>query len=88
MLDSLRGRGCPKCHNQGVKGRFGIFEIFKVNDEIEKLIYSGGSAAQMRGIAKELGMRTMREDGVRKVLAGMTSVEEVLTVTVDEPSLI
>lgn len=84
----MKGAGCPKCHNQGVKGRFGIFEIFQVNEEIEKLIYTGGSAAQMRSIAKELGMRTMREDGVRKVLAGQTSVEEVLSVTVDEPTLV
>ena len=84
----MRGAGCPKCHNQGVKGRFGIFEIFEINEEIEKLIYSGGTAAQMRSIAKKLGMRTMREDGVRKVLAGQTSVEEVLSVTVDEPTLV
>ena len=83
----MRGTGCPTCHNQGVKGRFGIFEIFKINEEIEKLIYSGGSASQMRTIAKELGMRTMREDGVRKALAGLTSVEEVLSVTVNEPTL-
>lgn len=84
----MKGAGCPNCHNQGVKGRFGIFEIFQVNEEIEKLIYTGGSAAQMRSIAKELGMRTMREDGVRKVLAGQTSVEEVLSVTVDEPTVL
>ncbi len=84
----MKGTGCPKCFNQGVKGRFGIFEIFQVNEEIEKLIYSGGTAAQMRSVAKELGMRTMREDGVRKVLAGQTSVEEVLSVTVDEPTVI
>ena len=82
----MKGVGCPRCHNRGVKGRFGIFEIFEVNDEIEKLIYSGGTSAQMRSVAKELGMRTMREDGVRKVLAGLTSVEEILSVTVDEPT--
>lgn len=82
----MKGTGCPRCHNRGVKGRFGIFEIFEVNDEIEKLIYSGGTSTQMRSVAKELGMRTMREDGVRKVLAGLTSVEEVLSVTVDEPT--
>ena len=81
----MRGLGCPRCYNQGVRGRFGIFEIFEVNEEIEKLIYSGGTSAQMRTIAKELGMRTMREDGVRKALAGLTSLEEVLSVTVDDP---
>ena len=81
----MKGMGCPRCYNQGARGRFGVFEIFQVNDEIEKLIYSGGTSAQMRSVAKELGMRTMREDGVRKALAGMTSLEEVLSVTVDEP---
>lgn len=81
----MKGTGCPRCYNQGVRGRFGIFEIFQVNEEIEKLVYSGGTSAQMRTIAKELGMRTMREDGVRKALAGMTSLEEVLSVTVDDP---
>ncbi len=83
----MKGEGCPACYNQGVKGRFGIFEIFKVNDEIEKMIYSGGTASQMRSIARELGMRTMREDGIRKALAGLTSIEEVLSVTVNEPTL-
>ncbi|OUW18541.1 MAG: type II secretion system protein E [Opitutales bacterium TMED158] len=81
----MRGTGCPRCYGQGARGRFGIFEIFQVNEEIEKLIYSGGTSAQMRSIAKELGMGTMREDGIRKALSGLTSLEEVLSVTVDDP---
>jgi general secretion pathway protein E/type IV pilus assembly protein PilB len=83
----MRGRGCPDCHDQGFKGRIGVFEIFHVNEEVERLIYSNGTSAQLRSLSRQLGMRSMREDGVRKVMAGMTTVEEVLSVTVDEPAL-
>ncbi|MBK1879565.1 GspE/PulE family protein [Pelagicoccus mobilis] len=81
----MRGRGCDECHEQGFRGRFGVFEIFKVDEEVERLIYSNGTAAQLRSLSRQLGMRSMREDGVRKVMSGMTTVEEVLSVTVDEP---
>ncbi|EDY82846.1 GSPII_E N-terminal domain family [Verrucomicrobiia bacterium DG1235] len=84
----MRGAGCDECHGQGFKGRIGVFELFKVNEEVERLIYSNGTSAQLRSLARQLGMRSMREDGVRKVMAGMTTVEEVLSVTVDEPVLI
>lgn len=82
----MRGRGCEECHNQGFKGRIGVFEIFKVDEEVERLIYSNGTASQLRSLTRQLGMRSMREDGVRKVMSGMTTVEEVLSVTVDEPA--
>jgi type IV pilus assembly protein PilB len=80
-----RGEGCPDCHGSGFKGRFGVFELFKVNEEMERLIYTGGTTAQLRSLSRQLGMRTMREDGVRKVMAGLTTIEEVLSVTVAEP---
>ncbi len=82
----MRGNGCPECHDQGFRGRIGVFEIFHVNEEVERLIYSNGTSAQLRSLSRQLGMRSMREDGVRKVMAGMTTVEEVLSVTVDEPT--
>ncbi len=82
----MRGNGCSECHNQGFRGRIGVFEIFNVNEEVERLIYSNGTSAQLRSLSRQLGMRSMREDGVRKVMAGMTTVEEVLSVTVDEPT--
>jgi len=72
---------CSKCRNTGYKGRVGIFEIFLVDDEIKHLINDNLSAPQLRKRAKELGMRTLRDDGVRKVLAGLTSAEEVLSST-------
>ncbi len=84
----MRGVGCEECFNQGMVGRFGIFEIFLVNDEMERLIYTGGTSVQLRALAKQMGMRTMREDGVRKVLAGQTTIEEVMSVTVAEPKLV
>ena len=85
-LEFVKGAGCESCYNQGLKGRFGLFEIFEVNEEIERLIYSGGTTAQLRSVAKELGMRSMRDDGVRKVVAGQTTVEEVLSATVADPA--
>lgn len=82
------GTGCMECGQTGNKGRFGIFEIFEVNDEAERLIYSGATSAQLRSLARQLGMRSMREDGLRKVVAGLTTLEEVISATVAEPSLV
>ena len=81
----MRGSGCEACHQQGFKGRFGVFEIFRVNEEMERLVYSNGTTSQLRSLSRQMGMRTMREDGVRKVMNGMTTIEEVLSVTVAEP---
>jgi len=84
-LRFARGEGCESCYHQGLKGRFGLFEIFEIDEEIERMIYSGGTTAQLRSVAKELGMRSMRDDGVRKVVAGKTTVEEVLSATAADP---
>lgn len=81
-----RGEGCPKCSGTGYKGRMGIFEIFTVSEEIQQIIYEGRSLVLLRKKARELGMRTMRDDGIRKVMAGSTTIEEVLHVTVAEPA--
>ncbi len=66
----------------GYKGRAGIFEIFVMNEELESMIYKGATLVELRLKSRELGMRTMREDGIRKVTTGMTSIEELLKVTV------
>jgi len=76
--------GCEKCRVSGYKGRMGIFEIFKVDDEVSHLINDELTSPQLRRRARELGMRTLREDGIRKVLAGVTSAEEVLRVTMSD----
>ncbi len=80
----MRGKGCGNCSNSGYRGRFGVFEIFVIDDEARKLIYDRVPSSVLRTRAREMGMRTLREDGVRKVLAGMTSPEEVIRATVGD----
>jgi len=76
--------GCELCRGRGYKGRMGIFEIFIVDDEVRHMINNNASTMALRQRARELGMRTLREDGVRKVLAGMTTAEEVITTTMTD----
>jgi type II secretion system protein E len=78
--------GCDECRHIGYKGRMGIFEIFVIDDEVRHLINKRTSTFVLRQRSRELGMRTLREDGVRKVLAGVTSAEEVISVTVGDVS--
>lgn len=78
------GAGCDKCGKSGYKGRKGIFEIFKVDDTIQRLIFDHAPATLLRQRAREMGMRTLREDGMLKVASGMTSLSEVLRVTMGD----
>lgn len=79
-----RGKGCPDCKNTGYRGRFGIFEIFVIDDQARKLIYDKVSSTVLRIQAREMGMRTLREDGVRKVVAGLTSPDEVIRASIGD----
>ncbi|MEP6822996.1 MAG: type II/IV secretion system protein, partial [Chthoniobacterales bacterium] len=76
--------GCDRCRGLGYKGRMGIFEIFVVDDEVRHMVNERKPTLLLRQKARELGMRTLREDGVRKVLAGMTSAEEVISITLGD----
>ncbi len=78
------GVGCDRCGRSGYKGRKGIFEIFKVDDTIQRLIFDHAPATLLRQRAREMGMRTLREDGMLKVASGMTSLAEVLRVTMGD----
>jgi general secretion pathway protein E/type IV pilus assembly protein PilB len=78
----MKGAGCPKCGERGYKGRRGVFELFVITEEIQEMIYGGSNLVELRRKAREAGMRTMREDGQRKVASGMTTIEEVLGATV------
>ena len=80
----FHGAGCEKCGRSGYKGRKGIFEIFKVDDTIQRLIFDHAPASLLRQRAREMGMRTLREDGMLKVASGMTSLQEVLRVTMGD----
>jgi type IV pilus assembly protein PilB len=79
-----KGKGCNDCSKTGHRGRFGIFEIFLIDDEARKLIYDRVPSSVLRTRAREMGMRTLREDGARKVLAGLTTAEEVIRATVGD----
>ena len=80
----MKGKGCSDCGKTGYRGRFGIFEIFVIDDEARKLIYDRVPSSVLRTRAREMGMRTLREDGARKVLAGLTSADEVIRATVGD----
>ncbi len=76
-----RGKGCDRCANTGYKGRVGIHEILEVNDELRALITAKASAAKIKEVAVKNGMITLRESAVRKLFAGLTTVEEVVRIT-------
>ncbi len=79
-----KGKGCEHCSNTGCRGRMGIFEVFVIDDDARKLIYDKVPTSVLRARAREMGMRTLREDGVRKVLAGLTTPDEVIRATVGD----
>jgi len=88
MKDSqvMKAPGCDHCRHTGYRGRMGIFEIFIIDDEVRHMINKRISTFLLRQRARELGMRTLREDGVRKVLSGLTSADEVISVTIADLS--
>ncbi|MGH7805904.1 MAG: type II secretion system ATPase GspE [Candidatus Binatia bacterium] len=78
------GNGCVACKQRGYRGRIGIHELLVVDDAIRQLIMQKADASMVRKAATSRGMPTLREDGARKVLEGITSVEEILRVTQDD----
>src|SRR5467141_1910453 len=81
-LKSFKGKGCSTCNNTGYKGRIGLYEVMEVNDEIRELILIGASSLELRKKAIEDGMITLRESGLTKVRAGLTTLDEVVRETV------
>jgi general secretion pathway protein E len=79
-----RAVGCAQCHHTGYRGRLGIFELMILDDDLRALATSNTDAKTMKKKAAQNGMRTLRADGARKVLEGVTSIEEVLRATEDE----
>jgi len=75
------GRGCPECSETGYKGRKAINELLLVENDIKELILEKAPTVVIREKARELGMRTMREDGIRSILSGQTTMEEVVKYT-------
>ena len=73
----LKAMGCSSCSNTGYKGRLAIHEVMTVTEEIERLCVARASSDEVKRVAVEQGMKTLREDGLQKVLMGMTTIEEV-----------
>ena len=80
----MKGTGCPACGGTGYKGRVGIYEIFMIGEEIQDLIYEKVAASTIREAARKSGMRTLREDALRKAAAGITTLSEVIGATVGD----
>ncbi|HEY2714305.1 MAG TPA: GspE/PulE family protein [Chthoniobacterales bacterium] len=83
-ISAMRPVGCEHCRQTGYKGRMGIFEIFQIDDEVRHMVSARATTMVLRQRARQLGMRTLREDGVRKVLAGLTSAEEIISMTIGD----
>jgi type II secretory ATPase GspE/PulE/Tfp pilus assembly ATPase PilB-like protein len=79
-----RRRGCKTCHQTGFHGRSAIYEFFLMSQPIKELVLQKASADAIRKTAIELGMRTMREDGLGKVKTGQTTLDEILRVTQED----
>src|SRR5690349_20521383 len=78
----MKGVGCDRCNNTGHKGRVGLYEVLEVTEELRELILVGASGLELRRKAIDEGMITLRRSGLRKVMAGLTSIEEVVRETV------
>jgi type IV pilus assembly protein PilB len=81
-LKTYKGKGCSTCNGTGYKGRIGLYEVMEITDEIRELILIGASALELRKKAIEDGMITLRESGLHKIRAGVTTPEEVVRETV------
>jgi len=81
-LKTFKGKGCATCNNTGYKGRIGLYEVLEITDEIRELILIGASALELRKKAVDDGMITLRESGLHKIRAGVTTIEEVVRETV------
>jgi type IV pilus assembly protein PilB len=77
----MKGRGCSNCQKRGYKGRLGVFELMVMNNKIRELAFQGAATQDLRRAAVASGMRVMWDDGIDKVLRGITTFEEVFRVT-------
>lgn len=75
------GAGCDRCFQTGYRGRTGIYELMMIDDEVQELVYKRKSAGIIKKVAIESGMQTLRMDGARKVMSGLTTIAEILRVT-------
>ena len=77
---AYKPKGCPKCFNTGYFGREAVFEIMMIDDTLKNLMFKTSDANKVRAAALTSGMRTLKQDGMAKVIQGITSIREVLRV--------
>jgi type IV pilus assembly protein PilB len=82
VVTPMRGRGCDRCNQTGYKGRIGLYEVMEIGEELRELVLVGASGPELRRKAVDEGMITLRHSGLRKVMAGLTTLEEVVRETV------
>jgi type IV pilus assembly protein PilB len=75
------GQGCSQCNGKGMKGRIAIHEVMVMNDPIKEMILKGASGFEIKQVAMENGMRTLRQDGLEKAAHGVTTIDEILKIT-------
>lgn len=80
----MRGRGCANCNNTGIKGRLAIYELLVMTEKMKEAILKGASTGQLRYLAREQGMRTLRRSALLKLKRGVTTIEEVLNASVKD----
>jgi type IV pilus assembly protein PilB len=76
-----RGTGCPSCNGTSYRGRIALYEVMPMTDEVRDQILAGATARDLRRAAIQAGMKTLRQSGLTKVAQGITTLEEVLRVT-------
>lgn len=77
-IESFKGSGCRHCHDTGYRGRIGIFEMLKMNDEIQKMILKNASASEIEKVARETGNESLLSDALKKVNQGLTTIDEIV----------
>ena len=78
----FKGQGCSNCNNTGIKGRIAIYELMTMSNKIKEVILNGGTAEQLRILARQEGMKTLRRSALNKLKKGVTTIEEVLNSSV------
>ncbi|GIW40561.1 MAG: type IV-A pilus assembly ATPase PilB [Candidatus Binatia bacterium] len=80
----FRGEGCANCHGSGYRGRIALYEVMPITDELRDLILDGAPAAELKRAAVAQGMKTLRQSGIAKLKEGITTIEEVVRVTMPD----
>jgi type II secretory ATPase GspE/PulE/Tfp pilus assembly ATPase PilB-like protein len=78
-----KGKGCDECLNTGYIGRIGLFEMLLLNSKLRQMVQERKSSEEIKAVATKENMVTLREDGVQKALAGLTSLAEIIRVTIE-----